>query len=580
MVDFQNETNLAPIALFVYNRPKHTSRTLKALSKNSLIGSSEIFVFADGPKPDASRDELRNIESVRELIRRINWCKKVTVIERPENWGLAKSIIDGVTTLVSKQGKVIVLEDDIVTSTGFLSFMNGALEKYKDNHKIWHVSGYWYPVKGGSELPDTFFLHTATCWGWGTWQRAWKNFCQDSLELLKAIGYECSAIEAFNLNSAYPFFEHLKAQSVGQLNSWAIRWYASIFINRALSLHPKKSFTNNIGFDGSGTHSFATRHYEWSRLAKKPRLPDIPLMESELAVHLLKPYFQSEHENSTHIILESKKFKSLVKRFAKHALSSMGLKIEREYQDPFAYLKTLPRYVPTQVEIFGRNFEIPDSLSFYYSYQEIFLEKCYDFPSSNPSPLIIDCGCNCGLSILFFKTKFPAARILGFEADPKIFRIAANNIANFKLSGVTLLNKAIWKSHGLLKFHPDGADGGQLHLSEGDSINNSIEVESEVLSKFLENKKIDLLKIDIEGAEMAVLEECRGYLSNVSFLFVEYHYAGDENQDLGKMLNLLSDVGFKFYLKEVVRISSPFQNLGANSFAFQTNIFCFRPSSE
>ena len=150
---------LAPITLFTYNRLWHTQQTIEALRNNELADVSELFLFSDGPKSEADREK---VQSVREYLKSVTGFKKVAVVERDRNLGLAQSIISGVTEFVNKYGRVIVLEDDMLTSPFFLRFMNDALEFYKDEEKVISIHGYMYPVK--AELPETFFLKGADCW--------------------------------------------------------------------------------------------------------------------------------------------------------------------------------------------------------------------------------------------------------------------------------------------------------------------------------------------------------------------------------------------------------------------------------
>ena len=165
--------NLAPIVLFVYNRPWHTEQTLEALSANKEVQESILYIYADGPKENTTSEELEKIAQVRKVLRNKQWCKEVKIIESVNNKGLADSIIEGVTTVVNNHGKVIVLEDDIVVSTGFLKYMNDALNLYENEEKVMHISGYMFPVK--ERLPETFFYKQASCWGWATWANRWEE---------------------------------------------------------------------------------------------------------------------------------------------------------------------------------------------------------------------------------------------------------------------------------------------------------------------------------------------------------------------------------------------------------------------
>jgi SAM-dependent methyltransferase len=238
---------LAPIVLFVYNRPWHTRQCLESLSKNELAGQSALFIYADGPKANATEEQLQRIEEVRKIAREKNWCGNVEIIERKENFGLAKSITSAVTEIVNQFGKIIVLEDDLQLSPGFLKYMNSALEVYLNDEKVMHISGYMYPVKSDN-LPETIFMTLATCWGWSTWKRAWNHYDASPENLLSKI--KPNEIKKFDLG--FPHYEVLKA-CIGRPDfSWAVRWHASVFVNKGLCLHPNISLVENIGHDGSG----------------------------------------------------------------------------------------------------------------------------------------------------------------------------------------------------------------------------------------------------------------------------------------------------------------------------------------
>ena len=162
--------NYAPIVLFTYNRLLHTRKTVESLQNNELANKSNLFIFSDGPKNE--KDQVI-IKDIRNYLKKIKGFKKIEIIEREKNFGLANNIIDGVTKIVNEYGKIIVLEDDILTNQYFLKFMNEALEFYEKEEKVMHISGYMYPIDS-KELPDTFFIKPTTCWGWATWKRAWK----------------------------------------------------------------------------------------------------------------------------------------------------------------------------------------------------------------------------------------------------------------------------------------------------------------------------------------------------------------------------------------------------------------------
>ena len=263
----------APILLFVYNRPEHTRRCIESLLKNSLASESNLFIYADGAKDNTQQEA---VNEVRNYIRSIQGFKQVTLMERNENWGLARNIIDGVTTQVNRYGKVIVLEDDLVVAPYFLQFMNDALEVYKDEPKVGHIQACDFTQD--SSLPSTFLIKWTGSWGWATWDRAWKYFNPNGKELLQELE-EQKLTRIFDFNGKYGFTRMLRRQIEGKNNSWAIRWNASLFLKDILSLNVGRSLVQNEGFDGSGTNCGGGGLYA-SHLYLQP-LPVIPISPIE-----------------------------------------------------------------------------------------------------------------------------------------------------------------------------------------------------------------------------------------------------------------------------------------------------------
>ncbi|QRX64813.1 glycosyltransferase [Dysgonomonadaceae bacterium zrk40] len=240
--------SLSPILLFTYNRPEHTRLTLEALRKNHLSDRSRLYIFSDGYRNETDREEVMK---VRELIRSVEGFASIHIEERTENVGLARNIIEGVTGVVNEHGKVIVLEDDLITSPYFLTFMNDVLERYEQEEKIAHVQGFCFPLL---DLPDAFLIKWTGSWGWATWKRAWDIFNPDGEALLSEI-MKKKLNREFDFNDNYPFTRMLRRQVNGENDSWAIRWNASLFLKNKLSVNAGKSLVQNIGFDGSGRHS-------------------------------------------------------------------------------------------------------------------------------------------------------------------------------------------------------------------------------------------------------------------------------------------------------------------------------------
>lgn len=291
---------LAPIILFVYNRLGHTKQTIQALKINKLSEESDLIIFSDGPR---SNDQIADVANVRAFIKSITGFKSVNIIEREKNYGLANSIIDGVSQTCSQYGSAIILEDDIVTSPYFLTYMNNGLNIYQDRKEIASIHGYIYPTEG---LPETFFLRGADCWGWATWKDRWALFNPDGVQLLEELKTQ-KLLNRFDFNGSYPYSQMLKDQIAGKNDSWAIRWHASAFLNNLYTLYPGKSLVENIGNDGSGTHcsntEIFTSNLSDSKISHFPETVEDDL----LAVKLIEKYFKAQQNKSMSILRRIKR---------------------------------------------------------------------------------------------------------------------------------------------------------------------------------------------------------------------------------------------------------------------------------
>lgn len=243
----------APIVLFVYNRPLHTRRTIEALLQNDLAAESDLFIFSDAPKRAETEDAVRQ---VRGTINLVKGFRSIRIVERDKNWGLANSVIDGVTTVMNQSGCVIVLEDDLVTSPHFLKYMNEALHHYEKDAKAFSIGAYNFPERTMS-IPsdyswDTYASYRCCSWGWGTWADRWKRidwgvrdyptFMQDRV-----------AQKSFNRGGP-DMTRMLTMQQERKIDSWAIRFCYAHHVNRMHCIYPTKTLVMNIGLDHSGTH--------------------------------------------------------------------------------------------------------------------------------------------------------------------------------------------------------------------------------------------------------------------------------------------------------------------------------------
>ena len=285
--------NLAPIALFTYNRINTLEECINSLKKNDLAKQSTLYIFSDGPKDISQK---KNVEKVRIFVKKIKGFKKKIVIIKKKNIGLAKNIIYGVSKILKKNNNIIVLEDDILVTKNFLRFMNSALNNYEKNKKVWHISGWNYNISCNSKF-DAYFTRGMNCWGWATWNNRWKYFQKNPEKIINE--WTNKDILKFNFNGSYNFFSQIERTLSNEPNTWAVFWYAKIFQNNGLCLNPKKTLTKNIGIGKFSTNTksvdniFKSSYCDENFLPKK--LP-IKLIENKRFLAAIRKKFLSKNK--------------------------------------------------------------------------------------------------------------------------------------------------------------------------------------------------------------------------------------------------------------------------------------------
>ncbi|HEX6979718.1 MAG TPA: methyltransferase domain-containing protein [Alphaproteobacteria bacterium] len=260
----RDQFRLAPLAIFVYKRPKHTRRMLESLRANPDFARSHVTVYCDGPKNDAERSA---VDETRRVVEQL--APHARIVARETNMGLAKSIITGVTELCAAHGRVIVCEDDLVFTPFALDYFNDALDFYAEQERVMHIAGYVRPARG--PLPAAFLGRETFCYGWAIWQRAWEKFEVDAKVIIDWIDRR-RLHRRFDVDGAMPYWQMLNLQAAGKLDSWAIRWYGTIFMHDGLSLNPGRALVRNEGFDGTGVHCSVTTEFDVP-LATEPLPP-------------------------------------------------------------------------------------------------------------------------------------------------------------------------------------------------------------------------------------------------------------------------------------------------------------------
>lgn len=250
----------APIVLTAYNRPDLLERTIEALAANALAMQSDCFAFCDGPRTSVDDPAIREVRS---LLRTARGFKSLSIVERKHNWGLAKSVIAGVSQVLDEFGRAIVVEDDIVVSRDFLTFMNVALSSYEQNPKIFSVSGFNFGLTAPkSYLYDGFCFYRSSSLGWGTWKNRWDQV-DWTMSYYKRFSSDKAAQERFSRGGADLSYL-LRLQASNRIDSWAIRWAYTHCERNGLALLSTRPLVHHIGSGERATHS------RWKSFAQLP----------------------------------------------------------------------------------------------------------------------------------------------------------------------------------------------------------------------------------------------------------------------------------------------------------------------
>ena len=362
-------------------------------------------------------------------------------------------------------------------------------------------------------------------------------------------------IKTFNIENGYDYYEHLKANAENRIRTWAIKWYASIFLKKGLSLHPYPSLTNNIGHDGQGVHIVQNDMYLWKEIAQSIEVVPQPLVESTEARKAFASFFQKRHfKVKQYEGYYKKQIKKMIFKFIPKSVSDKYYAIRNKNIVTLSDLKLLERHKDGEFKYNQFKLHYTDSLSLYNEIVDIFEDRIYYFKTNNPKPTIIDAGSCIGVSILYFKQLYPLAKIYGFEPDKNIYSVLKKNIEQNHLTDVEILNFGLGKTVGILKFYPDNSDGGSV--VEEQNKDSVVEISIKTLSSYL-NEPIDLLKMNIEGMESDVFEEIESKLSNVNEIILEYHCFDNLKQTLGNILNILDRQGFRYVVTDATNAKIP-----------------------
>lgn len=278
-----------PVVIFGFNRPKHLRICLESLVANKNFSEHRYYIFIDGPRTNEDKVLIQQVIEVANSFKKVLDLK---MIESKLNKGLSDSLISGITEILREFESIIVLEDDLELHPEFLNFMSENLHLYRDSESVASIQGFTYPISLGSV--ECYFLKGADCWGWGTWRRNWKLLEIDSNKMISQLR-SSKLTREFDLDGAFPYSRMLERQARGEVDSWAIRWHASMFLLGKLSLYPSQSLVRNNGFDGSGTHKSASDKEDFCAFTEFSYKLPAEIYESKSARHALIRYLRKKY---------------------------------------------------------------------------------------------------------------------------------------------------------------------------------------------------------------------------------------------------------------------------------------------
>ena len=557
---------IPPILLLAFNRPETTKRVLATLRK---LKPYRIFVAIDGPRQKIKGEKMLCDEVKSLVLDSIDWECDLKTLFREENLGCGKAVSSAITWFFDHVESGIILEDDCLPDPSFFWFCQELLEYYESDERVMHIGGNNFQEPNFSIEYSYYFSLYNHIWGWATWKRAWEKYDYELRDLESFLNSR-KFKDLFQREEEVNFWKETFRSSTS-IDTWDFQWLFAIWKSSGLCIHPSVNLVSNIGFGEGATHTTEVNHfanlpsYEISNIEHPDKIERNLAADTNTFDYVFNPITEKTASSPQKMI---DKVKSVLKN-TKNKIFPRNPNIHEE--DPYSYLLDIPRYQSEEIELFGKSFTIADGMSFYYSYKEIFQDNIYKFQADGDTPVIFDCGSNYGTSIVYFKQLYPNCDLISFEADPNIFLHLERNVKAFGLDRVKLNPYALFDKEDFIEFNVEGADGGSLFDNNS---TNSIKVETKTLSSYLrEYDSVDFLKMDIEGAELAVFQEAGNHLGSVKRMFIEYHSFRNRKQELQELLSILSDNGFRYYIQTQFSSRNPFLNIEfQNGMDLQLNI--------
>lgn len=559
------DPDIPPVIFVVYRRPDLTKKALAAIASAK---PSRMFIVADGPKNDEEAQMCQEVISV--VKDGIDWDCEVEWNVAEKNMGLANRVGSGISWAFTQCNRAIVLEDDCIPAPGFFRWMAEMLEKYQDESRVMVVTGDNF--QGGIQRGDASYYFSAFphCWGWATWADRWESY-QKSSEWWANESVQERVLKLANGEASRKYwFRCFDRAYSGEIDSWAYRWQASIWSQGGLTLVPQVNLVENVGFGEGATNT--------QRADREIRVEGGELKFPLKHPHRIERMVDADRftEENHFRIGKTKKTKKGVKNGGRKKKTGKSVKnlLTRRFRGVFsgspkdtgqtpnrerARLENLPRRHRGSTPIIkGKETHFVDPASFLSAYGEIWERKCLDLGDIDRPLYIIDGGANIGLASLYLGERYPGSEIFSFEPDPEVFQALRKNVEQCSDSLIKCFKLGLAGEECVRHFFQEGADGGGFYSTK--SGGNKVEVKCDVLSKYLD-RSVDLLKLDIEGAEYEVLCEAEDQLKNVNHIFLEYHKFDDTSATLSSVIALLERSGFELYVESGRNIRKPYRHL-------------------
>jgi len=536
-----------PVAFILFRRPETTARVWEKIRE---ARPAKLFLIADGGR---NEEEWEKCRAARKVVETIDWDCEVHRNFSDTNLGCRDRVVSGLDWVFEQVEEAIILEDDCLPSTSFFRFCEELLVRYDKQSKVMMISGNNFSKNAALTSKSYFFSIYSHIWGWATWRRAWMLH-DDSMKEWPRFSQTKKWKACFRDRATRSYWKGILDRAYNGEWAWDHRWWFTCMQN-GYAICPIVNLVTNIGFDSFGTH---TKSIEDTKMEVSASAISFPLDHPDA----IKRDFYLEVQASPAAKLKNNLpfCARVLSRIMKHLRSSHWWKFVRNanYRRVHNELHNLQKLADHGIK---SSCLVLPSIAYTHGptlvtlYEEIFIRELYYFNTKKLQPVILDAGANIGLATIFWKKIFPKAKITCFEPDLKATKCLKENIRNHYLKNIEVVKAALGCSNGFVNFDSRGGASGRI--SDAIEPDAHLQRVPQVRLRDYLNEPIDLLKLDVEGSESSILEDCADRLNFVSNLYIEYHSFKDTTPTLSRVLNILQNSGFDYTIESNVQRHRP-----------------------